>query len=189
MAIRELDLEKDLNNYLEQATDVKAPFEIKDDKAADWALRKIREAEARIEQVQRFADERKAEIDAWAETATEREAHTITFFTGLLKAYHFKLHQDNPRIKTIKLPAGELQLRKSQPQYSRDDDKLTAWLKAHRPEFVRIKESPDWAEAKKALAVAGRHLVDPETGEIVDGVEVYEPGEPTFRVKTRKGDE
>lgn len=188
MAIREIELENDLNNYLEQFTDIKAPFEIKDDKAADWALRKIREAEARIEQVQRFADERKAEIDAWAETATEREAHTITFFTGLLQAYHHSIYKENHRIKTIKLPAGELQLRKSQPQYIRDDDKLTAWLKAHRPEFVRIKESPDWAEAKRAFAVAGRHLVDPETGEIVDGVEVYEPEEPTFRVKTRKGD-
>lgn len=188
MAIRELELEHDLNNYLGEYTDIDAPFEIKDDKTANWALRKIREAEARIEQVQRFAEEQKAEIDAWAETATEREAHSITFFTGLLQAYHFKLHQENPRIKTIKLPAGELQLRKAQPKFSRDDNKLTAWLKAHRPEFVKVKESPDWAEAKKALNVAGRHLVDPETGEIVDGVEVYEPEEPTFRVKTRKGD-
>ena len=188
MAIRELDLERDLNNYLGEWTDVKAPFEINDDKAADWALRKIREAEARIEQVRQFAEEQKAEIDGWAETTAEREIHTIAFFTGLLQAYHHNIYRENPRIKTIKLPAGELQMRKAQPQYSRDDNKLTAWLKAHRPEFVKVKESPDWAEAKKALAVAGRHLVDPETGEIVDGVEVYEPEEPTFRVKTRKGD-
>jgi len=114
MAIRELDLEKDLNNYLEQATDVKAPFEIKDDKAADWALRKIREAEARIEQVQRFADERKAEIDAWLEPL-QREKPTRLRFHRAPQTYHFKLHQANPRIKTIKLPAGELQLRKRSP--------------------------------------------------------------------------
>ena len=189
MAIREIELENDLNNYLEQFTDIKTPFVITDDKAADWALRKIREAEAKIKQVQNFAEERITEIQEWAEKATERESQSITYFTGLLQAYHYRLYQENPRAKTIKLPAGELQLRKAQPQYIRDDDKLTAWLKAHRPEFVRIKESPDWAEAKRAFAVAGRHLVDPETGAIVDGVEVYEPEEPTFRVKTRKGDE
>jgi len=52
---------------------------------------------------------------------------------------------------------------------------------------VKVKESPDWAEAKKALAVAGRHLVDPETGEIVDGVEVYEPESRRFVLRRERG--
>lgn len=63
MAVSELDLERDLNDFLAgdvPVTDQK--WQIDDEKKADWALRKIREAEARIEQVKRFAEERIADL-------------------------------------------------------------------------------------------------------------------------------
>lgn len=185
MAIRDLDLERDLNEHL-QESETEAVFTIDDDRKADWALRTIRECEARVEQVKAFAEERKREIDTWAEQATARETQSIAYLTGLLESYHRILFADNPRLKTIKLPAGELQLRKAQPQFARDNDKLTEWLDAHRPEFVKIQKSPDWAQAKKAFEITGRHLVDPTTGAIVDGVEVHEPEQEAFRVKTNR---
>lgn len=185
MAIRDLDLERDLNEHLqEQESDEQ--FVIDSDRKADWALRTIREQEARIEQVKRFAQERKDEIDSWAETATTRETNSIAYLTGLLEGYHRSQFAVNPRLKTIKLPAGELQLRKAQPQYARDNHKLTEWLDTHRPELIKITKTPNWVEAKKAFRVAGRHLVDPTTGAIVDGVEVHEPEHETFRVKTSR---
>lgn len=185
MAVSELDLERDLNDFLAgdvPVTDQK--WQIDDEKKADWALRKIREAEAQIEQVKRFAEERIAEIEAWVERTTASEQRTIDFMTSQLELYHRKLFEENPRLKTIKLPSGELQLRKAQPQYARNDEQLAAWLKVRYPELVKVKETPDWNEAKKRFPIAGKRLVDPNTGEIVDGVEVYEPDQPSFRVKT-----
>lgn len=185
MAVRELYLEHDLNAYLAetQATESDS-FIVDSESKADWALRKIREAEARIAQVQQFAQKRIDEINAWVDKITASEQRSIEYFSGLLEVYHRKLFESNPKLKTIKLPSGELQLRKTQPQYARDDAKLTAWLKERHPDLVKVKETPDWEKAKQRFVIAGRNLVDPNTGEIVDGVEVYEPEAPAFKVKT-----
>ncbi len=187
MAGRDLDLEleRELNNHLRnQRTE---PFTVKDDKSADWALRKIREHEAHIAEVEAFAEERIHEIQAWAESATKSARDSIQYLSGLLEAYHRQLFAANPTLKTIKLPAGELQLRQQQPQFNRDNDRLLAWLKANRPEFVRVAEEPDWANVKRTFAVHNGRLVDPDTGEVVDGVDVVEPTMPAFRVRTQGG--
>jgi len=185
MAIRDLDLERDLNNHLRnQKTE---PFKVHDDKSADWALRKIREHEAKIAYIEEFAEEQIQDILAWAESATKSARDSIQYLSGLLEEYHRQLFAENPKVKTIKLPAGEIQLRQQQPQYRRDNDRLLAWLKANRPEFIRVAETPDWANVKQAFAVHNGRLVDPETGEVVDGVDVVEPTMPAFRVRTQGG--
>ena len=187
MAGRDLDLEleRELNNHLRnQSTE---PFTVKDDKSADWALRKIREHEAHIVEVEAFAEERIHEIQAWAESATKSARNAIEHLTGLLEVYHRQLHAENPQLKTIKLPAGEIQLRKQPPKYLRDDARLLAWLKANRPEFIRVTEAPDWGAVKKAFVAHDGLLVDPDTGEVVDGVAVEESAEPAFYVRTQGG--
>ncbi len=185
MAVRDLDLERELNNHLRNKST--EPFTVKDDKSADWALRKIREHEAHIAQVEEFAEAQVDEILAWAESATKSARDSIQYLSGLLEAYHRQLFAENPTLKTIKLPAGEIQLRQQQPQYNRDNDRLLAWLKANRPEFVRVAEAPDWANAKQTFTVHNGRLVDPDTGEVVDGVDVVEPTMPAFRVRTQGG--
>lgn len=187
MAIRELDLERDLNDYLaggDQPKDDK--WQIDNEKDADWALRKIRQAQARIAEVEEFAQKRIEEIEAWASNITVVEQRTIERFTALLEMYHRKVYEGDPRAKTIKLPAGQLQLRQAQPQYVRDDQSLVAWLKERYPELVKVVESPNWAEAKKRFIVNGSRLVDPNTGEIVEGVEVHQLETPVFRVKINR---
>ena len=185
MAVRDLDLERDLNNHLRNQKS--EPFRVKDEKTADWALRKIREHEAHVAQVEEFAEAQVDEILAWAESATKSARDSIQYLSGLLEAYHRQLFAANPTLKTIKLPAGEIQLRQQQPQFNRDNDRLLAWLKAHRPEFVRVEEAPDWANVKRTFAVHNGRLVDPDTGEVVDGVDVVEPTMPAFRVRTQGG--
>lgn len=185
MATRDLDLERDLNNHLRNQKS--EPFRVKDEKTADWALRKIREHEAHVAQVEEFAEAQVDEILAWAESATKSARDSIQYLSGLLEAYHRQLFAANPTLKTIKLPAGEIQLRQQQPQYNRDNDRLLAWLKANRPEFVRVAETPDWANVKQAFTVHNGRLIDPDTGEVVDGVDVVEPAMPAFRVRTQGG--
>lgn len=48
-------------------------------------------------------------------------------------------------------------------------------------EYVKIKETPDWANFKKTIRVTGEQVVD-ENDEIVDGVRVVERP-PVFEVE------
>lgn len=69
------------------------------------------------------------------------------------------------------------------PEFKRDSEKLTAWAKSSRPEFLIVKEDVNWAGLKSVLKVTDSKVFDPETGEVVPGVEVIDRG-ITFRVKT-----
>ena len=59
-----------------------------------------------------------------------------------------------------------------------DEAKLVPWLKANGyGELVKVEESTRWADLKKLLSYTGDIATLTETGEIVEGVTVYEtPG-------------
>jgi len=148
MAIREIELENDLNNYLEQFTDIKKHHSrsrtIRRPIGPCAKSGKPRPGSSRCSDSPTSGKRRSTPGQRPPPSGKPIPSHSSPGYCRRTTTASIK---ENQRIKTIKLPAGELQLRKAQPQYSRDDDKLTAWLKAHRPEFVRIKESPDWAKA------------------------------------------
>jgi hypothetical protein len=54
---------------------------------------------------------------------------------------------------------------------------LNSLKKADRDDLIKIKESVDKRELKKQVEVAGNQVVNPETGEVIEGVEVQERGE------------
>jgi len=59
---------------------------------------------------------------------------------------------------------------------------LLKWLdNVGKEEYIKVKRSPLWGELKKICKVAGNKLVDIDTGEVVEGVEVIER-EPRFSI-------
>ena len=65
-------------------------------------------------------------------------------------------------------------LKKQAPEFIRDDEKVIAWLKDNNGgEYVKTKETLDWAALKKSTTVMGENIVN-EDGEIIPGVEVVE---------------
>ena len=64
-------------------------------------------------------------------------------------------------------------LKHKNPIFDRDNAVLLPWLKANRPELVKVEESPNWAELKKAVKVVGDCVVT-DDGEMVPGVKVTE---------------
>jgi len=54
---------------------------------------------------------------------------------------------------------------------------LNSIKKADRDDLIKIKESVNKREFKKQVEVAGNQVVNPETGEVIEGVEVQERGE------------
>lgn len=143
-------------------------FSITDDRSAEWALGKIREAKAEQEKWEAFYSEK-------LEAVRKECQNTIDFMTHHLRRYF--LTQEHKVTKTgiekYSLPSGELTLKPAGIDYKRDEIAMLAWCEEHLPEAIKVTRKAGWAEVKAHIK---------ETGEIPDGVEPFET-EPTFSIK------
>ena len=158
-------------------------FVIDDDHKANWALKKIRQMKNKIAEKEEFAQKEIDEIKKWLEEETSKLEDSIEYFESMLTEYAMKMKEEDEDLKTHKLPAGKLQFRKRRPKWNYDNEKLMEHLeKSGRGELIRVKKLPDKRKLKKQVEVAGNKVVDAETGEIIEGIEVQERGE-SFKVK------
>lgn len=141
-------------------------FHVTDDKAAQWCMQKIREAETDRAMW-------KAHYEAQMEKVNKAADESIAYFTGKLEEYFATVpHKATKTQESYTLPGGKLVLKQQQPKFETDDDKLVSWLEANgRTGLVKIKKSADWATLKKSLNFVGENAVTVD-GEIVPGVKV-----------------
>lgn len=152
----------------------KERFQVDNLGSATWAMRMIRAAKEKQAEIQAVADDEMARIVDWFKRENKKHDQTIEFFTGLLQEYHFSEIAKDPKKKTITTPHGNLQMRKSQPKWIYDEERLLPWLKQNGyAGYIRVKEEPNKAELKKVLRVADDHAFD-ENGQPVDGITVIE---------------
>ena len=178
-----MELAEFLDREAGTSEEQRGQFIIDDDQKANWALRKIRQLQEKRKANIQLAEAEIERINTWLKEVNGDLEQSIDYFTGLLEGYHRQVLEQDPKAKTIKLPYGKLKMRAQQPEFIRDNDKLLSWLKqSNKTDYIVVKESPDWAQLKKTLQVAGNALVDTETGEVVEGVEVVER-EPKFSVE------
>lgn len=138
-----------------------------DDMDAEYMLTLIRQADAEYQK-----------MEAWyahmVEKAKEKRDRKVAWAESNLRAYFDLVPAKTTKTqKTYDLPSGKLVLKHQEPKYDTKDEELVPWLKANRPELVKIKESSDWANLKKELKVSpdGTAMVT-EDGEIVPGITV-----------------
>lgn len=159
-------------------------FTVESDEQANWALRKIKQHQEQKKENIALAEVEIEKIEMWLQQENEKAQHSIDYFQSLLAEYALKKREKNPRFKSIKLPNGALRFRKQQPKFKYDDETLVQSLKqVNREDLVRVKEMPDKTGVKKAFVVNGDKLINPETGEVIKGVEV-EHREDKFEVVT-----
>ena len=141
-------------------------FHVTDDKAAQWCMQKIMEAETDRAMW-------KAHYEAQMEKVNKAADESIAYFTGKLEEYFATVpHKATKTQESYTLPGGKLVLKQQQPKFETDDDKLVSWLEANgRTGLVKIKKSADWATLKKSLNFVGENAVTVD-GEIVPGVKV-----------------
>lgn len=140
-------------------------FRIRDKSGAEWALRRYARIQREKAANHRLAEAEIARIRWWLEGEDRRLDADAAYFAGLLTAWHATVLADDPRAKTIKLPAGQLWCR-AQPDKIEVRDEAAALAAAKAAGYtalVRVREELD----KRALAA---HLKD--TGELLDGVTV-----------------
>lgn len=171
-------------------------FFLADDSAAGWAMRKIAKIDAEKKRMLDQIDERiKQFTDAMEFKANEvrrKAASERGYFEQLLAVYFANLPADS--IKKTKagrvsydLPEGKLMITAPKREYLHDDVRLLDVLKNNdMSEYIRRKETPDWAAIKKTIRVdeAGNVAMVNLMGEIIetDAISVVEvPGE--FRVE------
>jgi len=173
-----------LQNYLDEQEQVeREAFTIQDDQAANWALRKIGQMQKQIKDNNALAVSEVDKIEAWNKQENQKAQDSIDYFQGLLSYYALSKREEDPKFKTLKLPNGAIKFRKQQPKYNYDDEVLTEHLKlTGRDDLIKVKESPDKTAVKKSFKIHDGKLVNPETGEFVEGVTV-EQREDAFKVE------
>lgn len=138
-----------------------------DDTDAEYMISVIRQADAEYQK-----------MEAWykhmIQKAKEKRDGKVAWAESNLRAYIDMVPAKVTKTKkSYDLPSAKLELKHQEPKYDTKDEELVPWLKANRPELVKIKESSDWANLKKELKVSpdGTAMVT-EDGEIVPGITV-----------------
>jgi phage/plasmid-associated DNA primase len=165
-------------------------FLIDNDQKANWALRKIRHLKQKKKENKEFADtESEAiqkeidEVNQWLESENDSLDNDIEYMEGMLRVYAEQLKADDPKLKTHKLPFGQLQFRKQRDKWEYEDDKLLEFAEENLKDVVKIKKSVNKRKLKQKLKVVGDKAVVADTGEVIEGVKVIKRGEQ-FKVKT-----
>ncbi|MFD1385682.1 host-nuclease inhibitor Gam family protein [Oceanobacillus oncorhynchi subsp. oncorhynchi] len=181
------ELQSSLNQYLEEQEQTeRETFVVDTDEKANWALRKIKQAQQKQEEANTLATEEQDKIEAWYQSEREKAQRDIDYFQGLLAYYAVKKREEDPKFKSQKLPNGRIKFVKKQPKLNYDDKTVIEYLKNNeRTDLIRVKEEPSKADVKKAFVINEDKLIDPETGEVVDGITV-EHLEDEFKVEVDK---
>ena len=152
----------------ELLNDAREEFTVTDDAAAQWCMKKIKEAEADRAMW-------KAHYEAQMEKVNKAADESINYFTAKLEEYFANVpHKATKTQESYTLPGGKLIRKKQQPKFEIDDEALVPWLEENfMGQLVKVKKSADWAALKKVCSVTpdGEHVATDE-GEIIPGVTV-----------------
>lgn len=151
-------------------------FRIADDSAADWAVRKINEERAELARIVALADEQIAKIMEKVAAAEKRCENGTGFLISKLAEYFETVpHKATKTQHTYRLLSGTLVKKLGSQTLKPDNEKLVEFLKASgNTDMIKTKEEPAWGEFKKRLEIMGDSVIDKETGEIVEGVNIEE---------------
>lgn len=151
-------------------------FKIDSDSKAEWAVKRIKEAEREQNRLLALVDEERSELDVREKEILENYAKKTDGLKALLEEYlraqyaKEEARETNTQI-TYQLLSGKLVYKKSGLELKQNADVLVNWCKEHLPDAVKVTYTPKWAEIKKNIKVVDGIPVYAPTGEVVDGVE------------------
>lgn len=162
----------------------KESWKIQNDSQADWALDKIREAQAEYRRFELVVNDKIAQLQEALAAEKEKMEREVGFFLGKLAEYFETVPKKKTKTQeTYSLPSGRLIKKYKGPKIVRDDEKLIEWLEANgMTELVKVQKSPDWATLKKETEIVGEQVISKNTGEVIPGV-VAVPQNPEFTVE------
>lgn len=179
-----MDEEKTMLDEEEQ--EEQSAFTITDDKSADWAIKKIKEAEREQNRLLALVDAERAELDVREKQITEQCENRTAHLRELLGSYIRQVYENGDASETktqiaYPLLSGKLVLKKPTTKLQQDDKALTAWCREHLPERVKATYKAEWAEIKKNVKVVDGIAVYEPTGEVMSGV-TEQPVAPELKI-------
>ena len=165
----------ELQTHLEGEPVDYSAFTIENLESANRAMRKLANAQARIEAKRELALKEAAKISDWFNTSTKSDADTVRFFEESLKSYMMKVRAETGE-KSISLPDGEVSSRTINAKAEVvDKDLFLKWCENNeRGQWVRVTLSPDLSALKGEVEFSGDLCIDTLTGEIVEGLVAIE---------------
>ena len=151
-------------------------FKIDSDSKAEWAVKRIKEAEREQNRLLALVDEERAELDVREKEILDNYAQKTDGLKAMLEEYlraqyaKEEARETNTQI-TYQLLSGKLVYKKSGLELKQNADVLVNWCMEHLPDAVKVTYTPKWAEIKKNIKVVDGVPVYAPTGEVVDGVE------------------
>ena len=146
-------------------------FVIDSMKKGDWAMGKIKVERARIAENEELVQTRILELQEWLKKQNEASEGSIAFFESLLAPFVQEQIKGSKK-KSINLPNGTVGFKKT-TKTTKDDAAILTFVKDNCSEYIKLKETVDMAEFKKACKVVDGKLITSE-GEVVPGYEVEE---------------
>ncbi|NGQ95042.1 hypothetical protein G3578_07565 [Brevibacillus sp. SYP-B805] len=170
----EIDELQEMKFQLPEA-EVKQRFKIDGLDSLNWALRKLAALDAKLLDARELAAKEKARIQEWLDKEKRSIEDSRQFFMMLIEEYAREQRAKDPKWKAS-TPYGKVTFRKQQPKWNYDEQKALESVKtAGLEKYIRVKHELDKVTLKENVQVLddGR-VVDPETGTIIDGIQVTE---------------
>lgn len=163
-AMEDFDFEPIHDEPAEEAAD---RFTVHDVQTAEWAMRRVQQMRAQLDDDEQYA----ATVAAWIVGQREREANNERWLVEQLESWHRHLLDEDDRRKTVRLPSGELKARKlpDTVHIAEPDEFCAAYADT---ELVRTRMTPDLNAVKREVLKRGMTF---------EGVEVV-PGDLKFTV-------
>lgn len=145
---------------------------IDNEQKADLALKEIKEL---TDEVKTNEETTYKEISRLEEQLKETNTPLLQKIEELSESLE-KYHRENrPDDIVIELQHGTISLKKRQPTFKRDKEKIIQWLNKKGDKwskYIKVKKDIDWQKLKDYLVVVGDKMVVPETVEVVEGIKV-----------------
>jgi hypothetical protein len=153
------------------------PQAINNDIEADALVEQIRDMEIEYNRIELIGKNKIQSIEDDLKRRREQLDKQRFYIKAQLRAYFMTITPKATKTQAkYKLLSGELVMKKGTDQIIKDDEKLLEWVGKNAPEYVKIKESVDWAGLKPKVKIHNDAVID-ENGQIVEGLGVIKKPE------------
>jgi phage host-nuclease inhibitor protein Gam len=154
-------------------------FVINNDDDALWAMRGFANAQRRINEIERQGQKEIDRINLWIQANTRRHQYEIDYYQNILQSYLNRVREDSADgRKSLDFPDGVVSSRITPSKVSVSDiQAFVAWAETNgHEEWIRIKKDADVSSIKKVVDYSGDLVIDPITGEVIEGLSHVEGG-------------
>lgn len=154
-------------------------FRIEDDRAAEWAARKMAKAHRRVVAIERMASDARQAIDSWEEGEKASPARDREFFEGLLEDYALRQREEADR-KSFELPSASISTRSTPAKIDvSDDEAYIEWAVSRDgpDQTIKTTRKPLLTDMRKTLEIRDVVVVPKGDGDGQQSGEMFAVGD------------